>query len=223
MQVSFTLPNYDFDPGDGYFIEPKVNVLNSVDKTTALEINVTWYRLVCSNGMLGRTDARLRKIHLKSRKSNNIKEFLEEQLDRALEDQLQYQQWYQRKIYTQQLSEAKPSQGQIEHWLDKTVAKRWDVHVAARAYHIAKTGHDAEFVNRSKKKKVKFNELDLAKYRNRVPGSFARVRNAYDISQVLSWIASQRTTIQDQLDWMRDIPDLIQALLVTEKPITLSI
>ena len=90
-------------------------------------------------------------------------------------------------------------------------------------YHIAKTGYDAKFVNRSKKKKVKFNQLNLDfQYRAPVPGSFAPVRNAYDISQVLSWLASQRTTIQDQLDWMMDIPDLMRALLKEEKPITLS-
>ena len=48
------------------------------------------------------------------------------------------------------------------------------------------------------------------------------MRNAYDISQVLSWIVSQRETIEDQFARMMDIPDLIRALLQEEKPITLS-
>ena len=127
-----------------------------------------------------------------------------------------YKQWYEKKVFI----EAKPSLGQIEHWIDKTVAKKWGPHAAARVYHIAKTGYDGEITERFAKD-VKPYELQVQST-NRVPGSFAPVRNAYDISQVLSWIASRRGTIEVQLDWMMDIPDLMRALLKEEKPITLS-
>ena len=216
MRVSFTLPDYEFDPGDGYPIVLKVNALNSVDKTTALSINLSWYRLVCSNGMMfGTAHARFRKIHLQSRKPEDIKKFLEKQLSRASKVQSLYKQWYEKKIFI----EAKPSAVQIEHWIDKTVAKRWGVHAAARVYHIAKTGYDGEVRPFAKGVKPHEHKVQSA---NRVPGSFAPVRNAYDISQVLSWLASRRGTIEDQLDWMMDIPDLMRALLKEEKPITLS-
>ncbi len=56
-----------------------------------------------------------------------------------------------------------------------------------------------------------------------VPGAFAPVRNAYDISQVLSWIAGHRGTIQEQLKWTMDIPYLMDTLLEVEKPLTLQI
>ena len=226
MRVSFTLPNYKFDPGDGgETVLLRVNALNSVDKTTALEINLTWCSVSFRTGMLVRRDARLKK---KRRKSHIplecvIKKFLERQLHQASGDIRRLQQWQLMKVSCEELSEAKPSPGQIEHWLDKAVAKRWGVHAAAKAYHIAKTGYDAKFVNRSKKKKVKFNQLDLEfQYRDPVRGSFAPVRNAYDISQVLSWLASQQGTIQDQLDRMMDIPYLMHTLLKEEKPLTLS-
>ena len=82
MRVSFTLPDYEFDPGDGYPIVLKVNAFNSVDKTTALSVNLSWYRLVCSNGMMfGTAHARFRKIHVQSHKpQDDIKKFLEKQL-----------------------------------------------------------------------------------------------------------------------------------------------
>ena len=86
-------------------------------------------------------------------------------------------------------------------------------------YHIAKTGYDGE-VNPFAQK-VEPHEYKIEST-NRVPGSFAPVRNAYDISQVLSWLASRRGTIEDQLDRMMDIPDLMRALLKEEKSITLS-
>ena len=218
MRVSFTLPDYEFDPGDGYPIVLKVNALNSVDKTTALSISLSWYRLVCSNGMMfGTAHARFRKIHLQSRKPEDINKFLEKQLARASKVQSLYKQWYEKKVFI----EAKPSSIQIEHWIDKTIEKRWGVHAAARVYHIAKTGYDGELVNPFAKG-VKPHEHKVQST-NRVPGSFAPVRNAYDISQVLSWLASRRGTIEDQLDRMMDIPDLMRALLKEEKPLMLKI
>ena len=232
MWVSFPLSDYDFDPGDGKSLSLRINALNSVDKTTALEINMTWYRLICENGMMSRTDARLRKIHLKSGDierslGEQIQEFLVKQLDRYSEDRRRYEQWYQRRIFISKLSQGKPSPGQIENWLDKSVAKMWNTHTAARAYHIAKTGYDAKFVNpvvKNRKKKVRFNELILvSQSSDQVPGSFAPVRNAYHISQVLSWLASQRGTVQQQLEWMINIPTLMDALLEQEETLTLGI
>ena len=137
MRFSFTLPNYDFNPGDGHPIVLKVNALNSVDKTTSLDINLSWYRLVCSNGMMYSTgSARFRRIHLISRKPEDIRKFLSKQLGRVAMAQSLYKQWYQRVVYLKELSEAKPSPGQIELWIDETIAKKWGVHAAARAYHI---------------------------------------------------------------------------------------
>ena len=72
--------------------------------------------------------------------------------------------------------------------------------------------------------KVRFHELTLdSQSRDQIPGTFAPVRNAYDISQVLSWIAGQQGTIHGQLAWLMDIPHLMEALLKTEKPLTLGI
>ena len=216
MRVSFTLPNYDFNPGDGHPIVLKVNAFNSVDTTTALSINLSWYRLVCSNGMMfGTANARFRRIHLQSHKPKDITKFLEKQLSRAPKMQSLYKQWYERQVFI----EAKPSAVQIEHWIDDTVEKRWGVHAAARVYHIAKTGYDGKLDPPEQKVPPTKQKVQST---NEVPGSFAPVRNAYGISQVLSWIASRRGTIQDQLDRMMDIPYLMRALLKEEKPITLS-
>jgi hypothetical protein len=46
-----------------------------------------------------------------------------------------------------------------------------------------------------------------------VPGSLLSRDTAYSICQALAWIAKERRDIQDQLDWMREIPDLMGALL----------
>ena len=222
MRISFFLLGYYFDLDGGDPIVLKVNALNSVDKTTALEINLSLERLVCSNGMTyGISDARFRKIHLQSLLLEDIKEFLKEQLEQFPKEQRLYKNWHQREILHRKLSESKPSPGQIEHWIDKVVAEKWGVHAAARVYHIAKTGYDGEIV-KPFEKNVKPHDREVSSV-NKVPGSYeyAPVRNAYDIAQVLSWIAGQRGTIQEQLEWMMEIPGLMNALLKTEKPITL--
>ena len=231
MWASFTLPTHGFnpdvytwfDPGDGYPVVLKVNVLNSVDKTAALEINLAWYRLVCSNGLIYGEDVDFRRIHReKSLNSGAIEEFLDTQLqsEQVSQQKKRSEKWYATKIVTKTLSEEKPSASQIEHWIDEVVAKKWNANAAARVYHIAKTGYDGNVAPPYKDVTPHEREVSSA---DEVPGAFAPVRNAYDISQVLSWIAGHRGTIQEQLKWMMDIPILIDALLETEKPITLQI
>ena len=233
MWFSLTLPTYSldlpsnmfFEPADKYPLNLTVNALNSVDKTTALEINLFWYRLVCGNGMVYGDNIKFKEIHLTdSLNPDAIEEFVRYQLER---EQLRAQhqlltKWQEAQVTILRLSDAKPSSGQIEKWLEKSVSNKWGVHAAARAYHIAKTGCDGKFIintdkNKKKKKRVKFNELTLdPKTETSVPGAFAPVRNAYDISQVLGWLASQQATVQKQLNWMADIPTLMRSLLTTD-------
>lgn len=238
MWFSFTLPAYSFDlpsnmffdPVDEYPLHLTVNALNSVDKTTALEINLFWYRLVCGNGMVYGDNIEFKEIHrTDSLNPDAIEAFVRYQLEREqLKSQHQLlMKWQDAQVSILHLSDAKPSSGQIEQWLEKSVSEKWGVHAAARAYHIAKTGCDGKFVINTqkgmKKKQVKFNDLTLdPKTVTGVPGAFSPVRNAYDISQVLSWLASQQTTVQLQLKRMMDIPELMHALLKA-KTITLTI
>ena len=82
MQWSCAIPNMDFDPGDGYPLVLRINCLNSVDTSTVLEITFSWYRLICSNGMMfGLKDSRLRRRHVQSLDPEDIAAYLKEQLD----------------------------------------------------------------------------------------------------------------------------------------------
>ena len=236
MWFSFTLPgdifklptNTLFDPGDKYPLNLTVNALNSVDKSTALEINLTWHRLVCDNGLMYGDNMTFKEFHCTETLNVNAiykflqQQFAKEQFEREKERLLA---WWRTKVIVQHLWDAAPGSCQIAKWLEKYVSKTWGIHAAARAYHIAKTGCDGKFVNTEKdtKKKVKFKDLTLnPKTRAEVPGAFAPVRNAYHISQVLSWLASQQNTVQKQLKWMADIPKLMRALLKSET-ITLTV
>ena len=232
MWASFTLPEkspYAFDLGSGLHVL-QVNALNSVDKTAALEINLTWYSLDSQTGMLARQDRRLKKIHVKSRKSleYTIKEFLGKQLRQALGDIRLFQQWFEIEVAREKFLRTKPTSGQIEQWIDEIVTKKWGIIAAARVYQIAKTGYDGKVEEphqrlETPQGKAKAHEYELHLIeRHKVPGAFAPVRNAYDISQVLSWLAKHQGTIQGQLERMMEIPTLMNSLLRQKKSLTLS-
>jgi len=84
MQWNCAVPNVDFDPGDGHPIVLRVNCLNSVDMTTVLEITLTWFRLICANGlMFGIRDSLLRRRHIQSLDPEHIASYLSDQLQQA--------------------------------------------------------------------------------------------------------------------------------------------
>ena len=46
-----------------------------------------------------------------------------------------------------------------------------------------------------------------------VPGSTPPARNAYQVCQAIAWVAKERTDLQAQLERMREIPELMKALI----------
>ena len=94
MQWSCAIPNMDFDPGDGHPLVLRINILNSVDSSTALEIAFSWYRLVCSNGMMfGLKESRLRRRHIQSLDPEDIAAYLTEQLSQLPQEKSLYGSW----------------------------------------------------------------------------------------------------------------------------------
>ena len=306
MSINFLLPNYKFNPGDGFPVVLQVNCLNSVDKSIAIRLHLSWYREESDTEMMGR---KKKWYHPKSFKTEKIEEFLANQFRRFSKEESLYQKWYETKL----------NWNSVVEWLNKIVANKWQGSTAVRAYHIAKTGIDIEvndtyripkageeiyetplpiseypqarfFVNNTEKETqavtfpydrfegvrlgrnpLELEEFDIVgtycacvkkgesmsvvsrilEYGNTgqqtfetnvaediwrsgkarfikvkpigvVPGLFTPVQNVYHVSQVLSWIASQDETIQDQLERMEQIHGLMDALLKQEKlPITL--
>jgi hypothetical protein len=78
-------------------------------------------------------------------------------------------------------------------------------------YHICVSGWDVEF-------ETPFAKGDPTekpvKRTMKVPGASEPVRNLYDVSQALSWVASRRNNPEERLDWQAAIPDLIEALVM---------
>jgi hypothetical protein len=199
MQWSCSIPNMGFDPGDGYPIVLRINCLNSVDTSTVLEIAFSWYRLVCSNGMMfGLKDSRLRRRHIQSLDPEDIATYLKEQLDQQPEEQEVYSRWRETPVEASTLVD----------WIDERVASEWGPHAAARVWNIISQGLDGEV---EQVRHLKPHQLPITGTRA-VPGACAPVRDLFHVSQALSWIAGARNTIQERLEYVKAIPRLMDPL-----------
>ena len=199
MQWSCAIPNMDFDPGDGYPLVLRINCLNSVDTSTVLEITFSWYRLICSNGMMfGLKDSRLRRRHVQSLDPEDIAAYLKEQLDQLPQETSLVAAWLKTTVEP-------PS---LIGWLDEKVAKEWGPHAAARVWNIINEGFDGEV---EQARNLKPLQLPITST-NAVPGACAPVRNLFHVSQALSWIAGTRNTIPERLEHVKAIPRLMEPL-----------
>ena len=75
-------------------------------------------------------------------------------------------------------------------------AKKWGFKAAARAFHIADTGRDADIWEPYKVNAPTTIPVESTMF---VPGAPEKSGNLYDISQVLSWLARDRRDLREQL------------------------
>ena len=200
MQWSCAIPNMDFDPGDGYPLVLRINILNSVDSSTALEIAFSWYRLVCSNGMMfGLKETRLRRRHIQSLDPEEIAAYLTEQLGQLPQEKSLYATWLNSPVEASTLIE----------WVDGKLAKEWGPHAASRVWHIITKGFDGDV---EQVRDLKPHELPIGSKKS-VPGACAPAKNLFHVSQALSWIAGTRNTIPERLEYVKAIPRLMEPLM----------
>jgi hypothetical protein len=132
MHLRVCLPEFDFDPGDKNPLSLVVHALNSVDKSTALEVSLGWWRQVCSNGMKVRVKGpTARRIHLVGRVgASRMAEMLRSRLGDIQGEHGRYRRWLDTPVTIDR----------VERWADQKVARVWGPHAAARLCHIARNG-----------------------------------------------------------------------------------
>lgn len=208
LKISLTLPGYDFDPGDGCPLVLRMNLINSVDKTTAVAVELEWLRLVCGNGMMsGIGSAGFRKAHFRGIDEEDIAEYLAVSLQSVPQDRQLMSHWLQLPVHhTRALT-----------WVDKPVAALWGEPTAARLWHMLRTGEDAKpEIHRGSEEAplpvVPAHERPVVPL-GLIPGAFAPVQNAYHVAQALSWVAKEHTNLGTRLRRLKEIPLLMDQLI----------
>ena len=202
MGLSVFLPNkFNFDPGDGHPMAMRLECLNSVEGSTRFKVFIGWFRFICSNGLIiGVTRANFQHRHTGDLSITDIAAILKSGLKEADNEKERFGLWRARRVTPEHLVP----------WIEKHVVKTWGFKAATRVYHIARSGYDVEIAGTYKDKVP--TTIPVRTIR-RVPGSPLRVNNAYDVSQILGWLAKERNDFQEQLEWRQQIPKLMRGLL----------
>jgi hypothetical protein len=203
MALRFILPErFAFNPGDKNLKMSLVfECFNSVDGSSRLVVTLGWLRLVCLNGlMVGTSRLSQRFIHNEFLEMPDLSELLREGIAAANAEIDFYSQWLQTRV----------PKKQFVRWIDTVIKDKWGSLAAARTHLICTKGWDGKFVAPFEKAPPSLKAMEQTR---QVPGSLLCQESAYSICQALAWVAKERRDIQEQLDWMRDIPDLMGALL----------
>lgn len=207
MALRFVLPErFSFDPGDSHPLHLRLECFNSVDGSTRLVFMMSWYRLVCSNGLVARvTGAHEAMIHTESAEIPDIKALIREGIA-----SLSTERRFYGLVMNVQVDQAK-----LQVWIDGELKKKWGALAAARTYLICESGFDGVFLDPFDKQVPSQKKMRRTE---RVPGAAPKAHNAYAVSQALAWIAQRRLDVHEQTQYMREIPQLMHTLAPTVYP-----
>jgi len=192
--------SFSFSANDGKALTLRLECFNSVDGSSRLVIQLSWFRLVCSNGLtVKETMAVLNDVHNQNLILDGIPEIIAEGLTKVSADKQRLEVWEQSPV-------ALPK---FESWVDGHLANQWGKKAACRILHICQSGADVELADPFAGGKPSEKEIKpLAD----VPGAPKPARNLYDVCQALSWVATHRNSADERLEWQGHISDLIENL-----------
>ena len=207
LKIQF-LKGYEFDPGDGHVLIPQLHVRNSVDGTTPLAFELSWYRLICMNGLMCLdTESRFSKRHIKTLNPGLFIEYLNENLSKIQREKEVYTKWKQKELNADTDVEI------LQNWIDTIVSDRWGRRNAERVYSILETGQDLK-ITRFKDKNTEANKdsyMIRISLEGNVPGA-QPAENIYDVANALSWISSHQNSLQQQYKMMLQVPKMLKEL-----------
>ena len=202
MALSLSLPDkYKFDPGDGHPMALRLECFNSVDGSSRFRVLVGWFRFVCSNGLIiDVTRADVHRRHVGNLRLEDVGVVLRAGLKEFETEKKNFESWRKAGVTLKQLAP----------WVDTALRKGWGFKAAARTFHIASSGSDADVVGQYKGYTPTTIAMQETK---RVPGAPRQCHNLFDLSQILAWLAKERRDVQEQLEWREEIPELLASLL----------
>ena len=191
---------FSHNPGDGNKLALRLECFNSVDGSSRLVILFGWFRFICANGLvIGETKAALRDIHDENLNLDVIPKIISKGLEKVRADLERLEQWERSPVES----------AKFEGWVDDHLAEQWGKKAACRTLHICRSGADVELLDPFAGGKPSEKPI---KPLNAVPGAPKPAKNLYDVCQALSWIATQRNSADERMEWQGHIPGLIENL-----------
>jgi hypothetical protein len=192
---------YSHTPSDGNKLALRLECFNSVDGSSRMVILLGWFRFICANGLIiGETKAALRDIHDENLNLDIIPEIIAKGLTKVKSDLERIALW------DKSLFEL-PA---LEYWIDAYLAEQLGKKAACRTLHICRDGMDVEITDPFTGGKASEKSVKVI---GPVPGAATPAKSIYHVSQALSWLATQRRSAEERLEWQAQIPELIENLL----------
>ena len=208
LKIQF-LKGYMFDPGDGHALIPQLHVRNSVDGNAPLAFELSWYRLICKNGLMCLdTESRFSKRHTRSLEPRLFIDYLNENISKIQLEKEVYTKWKQKELNADTDVEI------LQNWIDTIVSNSWGRSYAERVYSIIETGQDVKVTRRKNKTTTTENEesyIIRVSSEGEVPGA-QPAENIYDVANALSWVSSHQNSLQRQYKMMLQVPKMLTEL-----------
>jgi hypothetical protein len=200
MSLEASLPkNFEFDPGDGQPLALRVLVYNSVNGG-GLRLQLVWKQLESgSEFAVGVTRLESRVGHRIPTRLNDLVPTVCQAVETAQIERTGLAIWH-RKLVTRD---------QLVAWVDGSVRRMWGRNAAARMFHIAMTGWDAEPAFSVEKVAPSRRTMQAT---DPVPGAPAFVESAYDALLALAWVARDARDSNERFDRIAETTVLMRAL-----------
>jgi len=198
MNFRVYLPDdFGFLPKDGHRLKLRLEAFNSVDGSSRLSVLLSWFRLVCSNGLTIKESVReVRDLHNSRLDLGRIEAAIVDGMFQARRDQRRIAAWQARVV----------SEDALKKWVDGTVSKQWGKKAACRVFHICHSGRDAKQTDPFEGGLASEKSVQLLAP---VPGAATPARNLYDVSQALARVATRRNDAERRSEWQEEIGVLI--------------
>lgn len=203
MHLLIALPE-QFSPPDDHALVPTLHCWNSVDGQRRLEVQIGWFRFVCSNGLLiGDAVGRVARRHVGSLELSDLIPEVVRQLRQVPEQAETMRRWAGQQVDAEQ----------VTAWADSALAAAWGPLNAARVLHLVRSGVVVRFPGAHSRDEAKLApSRRTVVHETHVPGSEPPNDNLYRVSQALSWVAGSRTELEGRQERLRQIPALLKAL-----------
>ena len=201
MSLTVALPTrFELDLGDGAPLGLRILVHNSVNGG-GLRLLVVWQQQNSASAFVcGVTHLESRLVHRLPTLLGDIGASVRKALEIAQAERTVLEQWNTHLV----------TRDQLVAWVDGSVRRMWGWQAAARIFHIAMTGWDADpafSVERLVPSRRTMQASDP------VPGAPAFVETAYDALLAIGWIARNGRDVNERFDRMVQTALLMRALL----------
>ena len=200
MSLEVSLPKqFEFDPGDGQPLALRVLVYNSVNGG-GLRLQLVWKQLDSdSEFAVGVTRLESRVGHRIPTRLNDLVPSVLQAVEAAQNERTALAGWASQLV----------TRDQLVAWVDGSVRRMWGRNAAARVFHIAMTGWDAEAAFSVEKVVPSRRTMQAT---DPVPGAPAFVETTYDALLALAWVARDVRDSNERFDRIAETTVLMRAL-----------